>query len=186
MAPNPFSTHCWSAGTLPFLCSEDNESVASLLKKSLQLPVCQIVGTHGSGKSTLLLELLKQYKSRSKGVRFDYLFFNDQHRQIPHDLTFQANQIFFVDGVEQLSFWNRFWLLSRMRRVIFTVHDPVWFVPVLYQTQPQFSIFVRLVRRLSPDFLEEPMLRQIYDRSAGNFRRAFFELYDYWENNPPM
>jgi hypothetical protein len=68
-----------------------------------------------------------------------------------------------------------------MKRVILTVHYPIWFVPILYRTKPQFSIFVNLVRQMLPDLPEESALRAVYDRSAGNFRSAFFELYDQWE-----
>jgi energy-coupling factor transporter ATP-binding protein EcfA2 len=176
---NPFSTNFWSPGVLPFQFPESDVNLLALLKSSLRQPVCQIVGPHGSGKTTLLLELLKLYEK--KGANTHFLFFNDQRRQIPSDLTFHGNQFFFVDGVEQLPFWKRFWLLTRMKRVIFTVHSPVWLVPVLYRTTPQFSVFVQLVRHLTPNCPEEPVLHEVFKRSGGNFRSAFFELYDYWE-----
>ena len=178
---NPFSTTFWSPGVLPFQFSQPGVNLIALLKQSLKQPVCQIVGPHGSGKSTLLLELLKLYKTR--GANVAYLFFNDQHRQIPADLTFQNDHVYFVDGVEQLPFWKRFRLLTRMRRVIFTVHSPIWLVPILYQTTPLFSVFVQLVRHLAPDCPEEPVLQEVYTRSGGNFRNAFFELYEFWEKN---
>ena len=151
----------------------------ALLEKSRRHPVCQIVGPHGSGKSTLLSELLKKYERSGESVRS--LFFNNQHRRIPGDITFRENQIFFVDGVEQLPFWEQFRLLSRLERVILTVHRPIWFMPILYRTKPQFSVFVRIVRQLTPDSPEESVLRAVYERSGGNFRNAFFELYDQWE-----
>ena len=177
---NPFSTKFWSYGAIPFQFTEErNESIDTLLKKAYTHPVCQIVGPHGSGKSTLLLGLLKRYEKNDENVR--YLFFNDQHRRIPDDITFQENQILFVDGFEQLSLVNRFWLLFRSKRLILTVHRPVWFVPILYRTKPQFSIFVQIVRQMVPDLPKESMLWAVYERSDGNFRCAFFDLYDQWE-----
>jgi hypothetical protein len=44
-------------------------------------------------------------------------------------------------------------------------------------------VFVQLVRQLTPSPPEETALRLIFDRNSGNFRNAFFELYDQWELN---
>lgn len=177
---NPFSTKFWSPGVLPFLFSEPGETLDLLLETARRLPICQIVGPHGTGKSTLLSELLKRYEKQGENVR--YLFFNDQQRCIPHDLPPERDHFFFIDGIERLSFWNRRRLLLRSKRSIITVHHPVCRIPILYQTQPQFSIFVQLVWQMSPNALDESTLRDVYDRSGGNFRNAFFELYDQWEN----
>ena len=176
---NPFSTKFWSSGIIPFHFSEPGENIDALLAKVQKYPTCQIVGPHGSGKSTLLLNLLKQYEKNGNNVR--HLFFNDQHQRIPGDVTFSESQTLFVDGFEQLSFKDRFRLLIRSERLIFTAHSPVWFVPILYRTTPQFSVFVQIVRQMSSDVPEEPTLRVVYDHSCGNFRTAFFELYDMWE-----
>jgi hypothetical protein len=178
---NPFSTKFWSSGVLPFQFSEPEETVDTLLEKSQRFPICQIVGPHGTGKSTLLLELLKRYEKDGANVR--YLFFNDQQRHIPDDLPPQKEHVFFIDGMEQLSFWNQGRLLLRSKRSIVTAHRPLWFIPILYRTKPQFSIFVQLVRQMLPDLPSESTLRDVYDRSGGNFRNAFFELYDQWEND---
>ena len=173
---NPFSTKFWSAGVIPFQFSEQEKKLEALLEIAQQHPICQIVGPHGSGKSTLLQSLIKQYEKNGENVR--YLLFNEEQRHLPDDLTFPENQLLIVDGFEQLSFRERLKLLLRSKRLILTVHHPVWFVPILYRTQPEFSIFVQLVRQLAPDPPEESTLRAMYDRSGGNFRTAFFELYD--------
>ena len=178
---NPFSTKFWSPGTLPFLFSERRETLDTLLAKSQRLPICQIVGPHGTGKSTLLLELMKRYEKN--GANVWYLFFNDQQRHIPHDLPSQKNHIFFVDGLEQLSCLNQGRLLLRLKHSIVTAHRPVWSIPVLYQTKSQFSIFIQLVRKMLPNPPDESTLRDVYDRSGGNVRNAFFELYDQWEKS---
>ena len=176
---NPFSTTFWASGTIPFQFSEQNENMATLLEKARRHPICQIVGPHGSGKSTLLLEFMKRYGAIGNHVR--YLFFNDQNRHLPDDLTFHKHQILLVDGFEQLPIKDRLGLLFRSKRLILTVHRSIWFVPVLYRTQPQFSVFVQLVRQLAPESSEESILRTVYEQSGGNFRSAFFELYDRWE-----
>jgi len=62
-----------------------------------------------------------------------------------------------------------------------TTHRPVWFIPILYRTTPQFSVFVQIVRQMVSESPEEPVLRAVYERSGGNFRTAFFGLYDQWE-----
>ena len=178
---NPFATTFWASGTIPFQFTKQNENIETVLVKAQQHPICQIVGPHGSGKSTLLLEFLKQYGTSGKHVR--YLFFNDQNRHLPNDLVFSKNQILLADGFEQLSIKNQLCLLFRSKRLIITVHRPVWFVPVLYRTQPHFSIFVQLVRKMDPHSPQEPVLREVYERSGGNFRSAFFALYDLWEKN---
>ena len=156
----------------------------TLLEKLRRHPFCQIVGPHGSGKSTLLRELLKRYKDNRENVR--YLFFNDQQRRIPGGMHISDDQILFIDGFEQLPHIDRFRLRFRSKHLIVTVHHPVWFIPVLYRTKPHFSVFVQAVRQMSPDLPEESRLRNVYERSGGNFRNAFFELYDQWEEEHRM
>jgi len=177
---NPFSTKFWASGAIPFQFSEHNKSIDTLLEKMYQYPICQIVGPHGSGKSTLLLELQKQYEKNGEKTRS--LVFNNQHRRIPNDVAFREKQVFFVDGFEQLPPFSRLWLLCRVKRLILTVHRPVLFVPVLYRTKPQFSVFMQIVRQMVQNCPEESVLRTVYERSGGNFRHAFFELYDQWES----
>ena len=176
---NPFSTKFWVSGAIPFQCSEPGESIDLLLDKMRQNPTCQIVGPHGSGKTTLLFCLLTRYEESGENVQ--HLFFNNQHRRIPDDITFQKDLTFFVDGFEQLRFRDQCRLLCQSKRLILTCHRPIWFVPVLYRTKPQFSTFMQIVRQMIPNLPEETVLRAVYERSGGNFRNAFFELYDQWE-----
>jgi energy-coupling factor transporter ATP-binding protein EcfA2 len=181
---NPFSTKFWASGAIPYQfseCSEttDTETLDTLLEQADRHRVCQIVGPHGSGKSTLLLCLRKRYETQGNNVR--YLCFNDQQRHLPNDFPFPQKQILLVDGYEQLPLLARLKLRFRATRLILTVHRPVWLVPILYRTEPHFSIFAQLVRQLVTESPEESTLRAAYDRSGGNFRNAFFELYDQWE-----
>jgi len=173
---NPFSTKYWASGVIPFHFSDPGESIDTLREKVRLHPVCQIVGPHGSGKSTLLSALRKRYEEGGESVRC--LFFNDRHRRIPDGMAFREDLTFFVDGFEQLPLFSRFRLLFRSKRLILTVHRPVWFVPILYRTKPLFSVFVQIVRQIVSNPPEESLLRAVYERSGGNFRNAFFELYD--------
>ena len=181
---NPFSTKFWASGVIPFQFSEPGENIDALLDKVQQHSACQIVGPHGSGKSTLLQELWKRYEANGENVR--HLLFNDQHRRIPSDITFQKERILFVDGFEQLPPLDQLWLRFWSKRLILTVHRPVWFVPVLYRTKPQFSVFVQIVQQMVPDPPEELVLLDVYKRSDGNFRNAFFELYDMFMEPVPV
>ena len=176
---NPFSTKFWASGAIPFQFAEPEENIGVLLERTQQNPICQIIGPHGSGKSTLLLQLRKRYEESGEKIR--YLFFNDQHRRLPGDIAFQEDLTFFADGFEQLRFRDQCRLLWRSERLILTLHRPVWFVPVLYRTRPQFSTFIQIVRQMVPNPPEESILRAVYEHSGGNFRSAFFELYDRWE-----
>ena len=176
---NPFSTKFWTSGIIPFQFSESSENISTLMERMRRQPICQIVGPHGSGKSTLLLELLRQHEQN--GEKVCLLFFNDQHRRIPGDVAFQDSPLFFVDGFEQLSPADRLRLLFRAKHLVLTAHRPVWFVPVLYRTNPQFLIFAQIVQHLVSQPHDESVLRTVYERSGGNFRTAFFELYDQWE-----
>jgi len=176
---NPFSTKFWQAGVIPFHFSEPGDTIDALLEKAQQHPACQIVGPHGSGKSTLLLELRKRYEQNGKNIR--HLFFNDQQKCIADDIAFQEDLTFFVDGFEQLPLFKQLWLRFRARRLILTAHHPIWFMPILYRTKPQFSVFVQIVRQMVQDSPETAVLREVYERSGDNFRNAFFELYDRWE-----
>ena len=173
---NPFSTKFWALGVIPFQFSEPDESIDRLLDAVRQFPICQIVGPHGSGKSTLLLELRKRCETSGEQVK--YLFFNDQKRHIPNNMTFHEKQMLFVDGFEQLSLFRQFWLRFRAQRLVLTTHYPVFFVPVLYRTKPQFTIFAQIVRQMVPNPPAEAVLKTVYERSGGNFRNAFLELYD--------
>ena len=177
---NPFSTKFWASGTIPFQFSESGDSLGALQERARRKLICQIVGPHGSGKSALLLNLMRRYKEDGDDVR--HIFLNDQHRRVPEEITFQKHHIIFADGFEQLRFGDRLWLLRQSKRLILTVHRPVWLVPILYRTKPQYSIFVQIVRRIAPDAPDESVLRAVYERSGGNFRSAFFELYDMWES----
>lgn len=176
---NPFATKFWASGAIPFRFTEHHDNLDVLLRRIQHQRHCQIIGPHGSGKSTLLLTLWKQCNKEGNSAQL--FFFNDQRRRLPDVLHFQKGQILFADGFEQLRIRDRLRLIHHTQRLIVTVHRPVWFVPILYRTVPQFSVFVQIVRQQISDILTESELRAVFERSGGNFRSAFFELYDQWE-----
>jgi hypothetical protein len=181
---NPFSTKFWTAGTISFRFSEPGVSADSLLAKAEKFSVCQIAGPHGSGKSALLLSMLNQYKERENPAEYQYLLFNEQNRKLPVIQKEWRQKTLFVDGFEQLPLHHRLRLRYFSKRMILTVHKPLRFIPVLYRTIPQFSIFAEIVRQISPVPPAETVLREVFEKSGGNFRNAFFDLYDRWENLP--
>jgi len=179
---NPFSTKFWADGAIPFQFAQPSESMEVLLERARRYSLCQIIGPHGTGKTTLLLAICRRYEASGEKVR--HLFFNDQQRRLPDDVVLRKDLTFFVDGFEQLPTLSQLWLCLGATRLIVTTHHPLWFVPILYRTQPQFSVFVQIVGQMVPNPPEESVLRAVYDRAGGNVRTAFFELYDiYAESN---
>ena len=181
---NPFATKFWLPGTKTFQFPNQNENTDALWQQAQQYRICQIVGPHGSGKSTLLAALMQNGKKEHENILS--LTFNEQRQRIPKGLTFHNGQILFVDGFEQLPLYDRLTLFFRSRKLLLTVHQPVWFIPVLYRAQPHFHIFEHIVLQMIPHESDAAkwntsLLREVYERAGGNFRNAFFELYDLWE-----
>ncbi|MDR3233002.1 MAG: hypothetical protein LBT46_04965 [Planctomycetaceae bacterium] len=147
---NPFATKFWLAGVLEYRFT-DGESAGTLLEKIRQHRICQIVGPKGSGKSTLIQTL----------------------RHCCGD------SVCFLDGFEQLPFYRRFGYRLGWIRCVLCVHRPLWGIPVLYRTVPDFTVFRQLVSELYPQSrFDAETLRRVFSGSGGNFRTAFFELYD--------
>jgi ABC-type dipeptide/oligopeptide/nickel transport system ATPase component len=191
---NPFSTKFWTPGTIPYLFDEKEElDINTLIEQKFELGlVMQIVGSHGSGKSTLLRAIMRHLEQQHFTIRFEVL--NDrQHALSPDFLPIQHDKRMFyvVDGYEQLSLWEQFQLRfqhwSLTGGLLLTTHKLVLGVRVLYKTTSRFELFVKLVQELmktSPAIYSDSFsfgtteLREIYQRAGGNFRTAFFELYD--------
>jgi energy-coupling factor transporter ATP-binding protein EcfA2 len=149
---NPFSTTFWLAGKLPYRFRED-ESAEGLLGMIRHHRVCQIVGPKGSGKSTLVECLTNSGKATEKPIHF-------------------------LDGFEQLPFWRRCWYRFFGTGYVFIVHKPLWCVPVVYRTVAEFDVFRQIVAELYPNGFDTETLQNVFIESHGNFRTAFFALYD--------
>jgi energy-coupling factor transporter ATP-binding protein EcfA2 len=195
---NPFSTRFWIPGTIPYLFDEQEKlDVHTLIREKFESGlVMQIVGSHGSGKSTLLRTITRYLEQQHFTIRLEVL--NDHRRKLSPDflpIRHDKRMFYMIDGYEQLSFWERFRLRfqhwSLTGGLLLTTHKPVLGIRVLYKTTPQFELFVKLVQKLTKTFSASSSdsfsgsfsfgtteLREIYQRADGNFRTAFFELYD--------
>ncbi|MDR2438969.1 MAG: ATP-binding cassette domain-containing protein [Planctomycetaceae bacterium] len=192
---NPFSTKFWTPGTIPFqFCEKENEKewdINVLIEQKIKYgSIMQIVGSHGSGKSTLLRTLLQHFKQQHFVIRLEVL--NDcQHKLPPDFLPIEHNRRMFymIDGYKQLSLLERIGLRfqnwSLTGGLLLTTHKPILGIPILYRTIPQFELFVQLVQELTKTYsatyshsFGTTELYEIYHRAGGNFRTAFFELYD--------
>lgn len=190
MQDNPFATRFWSPGILPFEF-EDGFDLESLVKTVLSTPIVQIVGPHGSGKSTLLKSLVRYFERKNIVVKEAFL--NDRQLKLPNDFLPHPetrNTVFFLDGYEQLSLKKRFLLRihpwQKTVGLVLTTHRPACLIPVLYRTETRFERFRNMVKRLlsgSSFSLSEANLQDIFKRSKGNFRTAFFMLYDMFSDS---
>lgn len=191
---NPFSTSHWTPGAIPFLADNGtdlfdwNRLVGQMTRLG---PIQQIVGPHGSGKSTFLASLTKQLEKRNMNVRSVML--TSECRRLSDDFRPSKSRssgdgsTFFLDGYEQLSMTRRFLLRQRgwheKARLIVTCHRPAWRVPILYETKPLWTVFLRIVQELTRETtsMDETELQRIFLASGRNFRTALLSLYDYWE-----
>jgi ABC-type dipeptide/oligopeptide/nickel transport system ATPase component len=188
---NPFSTKFWTPGTIPYQFSEKEWDVSVLIEQKINYgSVMQIVGSHGSGKSTLLRTLLQHLEQRHFITRLEVL--NDCQCKLPPDflpIRHDQRMFYMIDGYEQLSFWEqirlRFQNWGLTGGLLLTTHKPALGIRVLYRTTSRFELFVKLVQELTKTYsethsllFETSVLREIYHRADGNFRTAFFELYD--------
>ena len=188
---NPFSTRYWTPGTIPYQFGKQNdlERLAEIFLR--KRGPTQIVGPHGSGKSTLLASLGNLLRNRDYFVR--QVTLTDRQRHLPKDFLLFPSlpnpAVFFLDGYEQLSVRSRLWFWGQILRnpvrwktgIILTSHRPIPWVPVLWKTVSEYDVFQSLVTRLTAEteiHFDEKTLLDVFHRAKGNFRSAFFELYD--------
>ncbi|MDR2117240.1 MAG: ATP-binding cassette domain-containing protein [Planctomycetaceae bacterium] len=192
---NPFSTRFWTPGAIPYQFWEKGDvtenGIDILIEQKIKYgSIMQIVGSHGSGKSTLLRTLSGRLERRHFEICVAVL--NDRRGGLlPDFLPIRRDRRIFymIDGFERLSFLGRSYLLfqnwSLTGGLLLTVHKPILGIRVLHRTTPRLELFIKLVRELTKTYsvtyshsFEATELREIYDHSGGNFRTAFFELYD--------
>ena len=184
---NPFNSSRIRPGAMPFLFppNQNAETLVELLERNHWWG--EIVGPHGSGKSSLLASLIPMIKRAGRPVVLVEL--HDGQRRLPmrFDARLQSHAVVIVDGYEQLSRWNRFWLKRRCRRrnlgLLATSHVSVG-LPEIYRTAVTPESAGRVVNLLldgrTPPF-GEAELSDCLSRHAGNLREALFELYDVCE-----
>ena len=186
---NPFATRHVRPGKIPYQFREGECAQDLLQRLALNEGWGEIIGPHGSGKSTLLETLVPLLGEQGKRViRFSL---HDRQRSLPVKRAEMRNwnqqNIVVVDGYEQLSWWNRRWLVRRCRRqhlgLIVTAHRNMR-LPLLYKSQPDRETFVDVVEFLLKHPIESHQRQQIldtFDRHLGNVREALFDLYDLYQ-----
>lgn len=189
---NPFSTNRWIPGVFPYEFSPDGDGNAARLLDAVTKigGIAQFVGPHGSGKSTLLETLARTATARGLDVRRALL--NERNRRLPGDFRpgpDTTGTLFLLDGYEQLSLPARLRLRfrpwNRSAGLLWTAHRPALGIPVLHRTEARFEVFESLVRTLLADTPIEPeprLFQELFEKTNGNFRDAFFELYDIAED----
>ena len=191
---NPFSTRFVRPGAIPWLST--GTSLSSLLVRLCSVDNRAIIcGPHGSGKSTILSHLISIAQRQGLNVHFLRISsWFDVIRVIRVFVTIHPKQsLVAIDSWELLGFLG--WFLCKLADfrgvcVILTVHKEPWWNrwPVLLHMEANAEIFYQLVHELMTKCLRSEnfkfsraMLHDVLQRNSGNFREAFFELYDHYE-----
>ena len=199
---NPFSTRYTQPGALSYLCDQtDPQRLCRILEQeelaSRSSRAFQIVGPHGCGKTSLTVAIAEiladqavatcwltiRARSRSDRVRFD--------RYLPCPSSKNRPELLVVDGIESVNRFQRSSMLRHFRknfwRVILTTHRPIWGVEKLSELKPSFDCFHSLCRQLLGRTATESdwpqKIETAFEAANGNFREAFFDLYDEYENS---
>ncbi|MGL6193941.1 MAG: hypothetical protein ACRC2T_03875, partial [Thermoguttaceae bacterium] len=164
----------------------------------------QITGEHGTGKTTLLDEI-KKHLSDKLECRLFCATLRDKQRNFSQDFWCSLSTIescenptvIIVDGYEQLGYFSRLRLRREIKRLnrlgiktglLITSHKPIYGIPVIFNTAPDYELFVKIVRHvLNDNFplfdeIQRKLLFDVFKSTGGNVRFALFELYDYFEN----
>jgi hypothetical protein len=195
---NPFCTRRVRPGAIPYLFPSGEDAVRVVERLRGNGWWGQIVGPHGSGKSTLLEALLPELQ-RVGRIPLHVALHNGQRRLPPGTSAAlralpPGAGIAIIDGYEQLSRWNRFWLRQLCRRrkygLLVTTHQPSG-LPELFQTDVTPQTARRVVELLLPDPPGALAAVDVAARlavRAGNLREVLFELYDVYERQrkPPV
>ncbi|MDR1923868.1 MAG: hypothetical protein LBQ66_05800 [Planctomycetaceae bacterium] len=190
---NPFSTCNWLPGKIEYIF-ESGIDLSKLAERLMEVgKIAQIAGQHGTGKSTLLESLSKYLNQRDINVQ--KITLNNENKKLhtkfqPPSAKNKTDTVYILDGFEQLSLLAkirlRFLKWHNCGGLIFTTHKPVKFVPILYQTVPNQNIFENIVANLIKESnftIEKDNVKKIFQYTKGNFRNAFFMLYDLYEES---
>jgi len=194
LCSNPFATRYTRPGLLSWQPLADAPEV--LLQRLERLggrgAIC---GPHGSGKSTLLRHLAAAAAGRGWQTRLIGLRSKADLGRALAAIVAAAGRGHWlgIDSWEKLGPAGRplAWLAAqRGGQIVVTTHQPPDHWPVLVNIRPDEKTFRQLVARLlrqadggliSSDAFDPPQLSGIFRRHQGNFREAFFELYDRFE-----
>lgn len=206
MLGNPFSSTRIQPGALTYLENEPSQgnSLHSIVENWQVRPrTTQIVGPHGCGKTAFTVELAKRLWQR-EGVRSTWLTLrkkgpfsfpvckSDDYQSETQNPKFGSHgsstiPLYFIDGIECLSTLQRLVTLQafgKRRQIVITTHQVLPGYPVLFRVSPQWETFQKLCDSLvdsnwHPDW--QSKVRQAFDQCHGNYREAFFRLYDHYD-----
>ena len=187
---NPFNAARIRPGTIDFIFEHGKNlaQLVDLLEKNQWRGA--ITGLHGTGKSTLLAAMRPAIEGRGRIVKDVTL--TAEQRKLPHGFLASLRHtaglgMAVVDGVEQLSAWNRF-RLKRFCKTnaagLLVVSHRSAGLPVIYQTTIDVPRAWRVVERFQDGFAPLVRLSDLVERLAqrhGNLREALFDLYDLYE-----
>jgi len=177
---NPFATAKLEALAYSFENTLDNW--ATFMERLSSLNYCgALVGPEGVGKTTLLFEL--KSKLAQKGFKPELIRLSGGKRFIPLSFFFapcDKNRIVLVDSAENLPYFQ-FQLLKLKCRLhslglIVTAHKE-GLLPTLIRCQTSLELFCELTEKLLGAQIEKQILVEAYERSNGNIRIAFMDLY---------
>ncbi len=134
------------------------------------------------------VQLAARSDSAGNGLEFLEFRFEEPEGLVTKRLQQLAtSELCFIDGVDQLSTgWQRKLIESAGKcAIVWTGHQQLpGDLPVLAELRPDLNVFRELVARLlenADESLDQGLIDQAFEQSAGDFRRAFGQLYDAWE-----
>ena len=186
----PFSAARLRPGTIDFVF-EHGRNLAQLVD-ALEANQWrgEITGLHGTGKSTLLAALMPALEARGRIVKPVTLAAGQ--RSLPRGFLNSVRLtaglgVAVVDGVEQLSAWNRL-RLKRLCKVyaaglLVASHRSAG-LPGIYRTTIDVPRAWKVVEQLQHAFAPRVRISDLVERLTqrnGNLREALFDLYDLYE-----
>jgi DNA replication protein DnaC len=166
----------------------------------------QIVGQHGTGKTTLLIPLMNFLENchhkiifvslHNHEFKFPISFWEDckkvEEGFKKEDETGYTKKppVVVIDGYEQLSINQKAKILRlcfiRKMGILVTTHQPVWQIPILFQTKSSPKILEEIVSYLLKKTgqtlpFDQSQYSTLFEQYHGNIRDIFFSLYDLYE-----
>lgn len=191
MPSNPFATRFIRPGTIPYLFPPGQSAVGLLDALRSHDWWGEIIGPHGSGKSSLLAELLPLLEAAGRRVETYSLHQGDRTLPISKADVKAWNEEtqVVVDGYEQLSWWSKRRLQSRVKAqaagLLITAHQPMG-LPPLFTTAPSLDLARQIVARLleGTDGTGVPSPEDVaaaFAAHGDNLRELLFSLYDVYQ-----